>query len=60
VPITRDGAVVRAFESGAVAVNPSAAPAVVQLPGRASSFTLPPGGAVIEVRGQLTASYAAG
>jgi hypothetical protein len=50
---------VRAFQAGAVAVNPGQAPAVVQLPGESRSFTLPPGGAVIEVDGKLTASYAA-
>jgi Hypothetical glycosyl hydrolase family 15 len=58
LPARRDGAVVRGFDSGAVAVNPGEAPAVIELPGETQSFTLPPGGAVIEVRGRLTASYA--
>ena len=57
LPDRRDGAVVRAFDSGAVAVNPGEAPAVIQLPGETTSFTLPPGGAVIDVGGKLTASY---
>ncbi|HET6848236.1 MAG TPA: putative glycoside hydrolase [Gaiellales bacterium] len=57
LPDRHDGAVVRAFDSGAVAVNPGAAPAVIELPGETRSFTLPPGGAVIEVKGKLTASY---
>jgi len=48
---------VRAFDSGSVAVNPGEAPAVIQLPGETKSFTLPPGGAVIDVGGTLTASY---
>jgi hypothetical protein len=56
-PERHDGAVVRAFDSGSVAVNPGEAPAVIQLPGETKSFTLPPGGAVIDVGGTLTASY---
>jgi len=59
LPVRRDGALVRAFDSGAVAVNPGDAPAVVELPGQTRSFTLPPGGAVIDVGGKLTVSYAA-
>ena len=58
VPARRDGALVRAFDSGAVAVNPGQAPAVIELPGESKSFTLPPGGAVIDVKGKLTVSYA--
>jgi hypothetical protein len=57
LPERHDGAEVRAFDSGAVAVNPGEAPAVIQLPGETKSFTLPPGGAVIDVGGKLTASY---
>lgn len=58
VPARRDGALVRGFDSGAVAVNPGQAPAVIELPGETKSFTLPPGAAVIEVKGKLTVSYA--
>ena len=58
LPDRRDGAVVRAFDGGAVAVNPGEAPAVIELPGETRSFTLPPGGAVIDVGGKLTVSYA--
>jgi hypothetical protein len=58
LPVRRDGALVRAFDTGAVAVNPGDAPAVIELPGETRSFTLPPGGAVIEVGGKLTVSYA--
>jgi hypothetical protein len=58
LPVRRDGALVRAFDTGAVAVNPGDAPAVIELPGETRSFTLPPGGAVIEVGGELTVSYA--
>jgi putative glycosyl hydrolase-like family 15 (GHL15) protein len=59
LPARRDGAVVRGFDSGAVAVNPGEAPAVIQLPGETRSFTLPPASAVIEVGGKLTPSYTA-
>lgn len=58
IPFRQNGAYLRAFASGAVAVNPGSAPAVVQLPGETQSFTLPAGAAVIEVKGRLTTSYA--
>ena len=45
------------FDAGAVAVNPGPAPATVQLPGQSSPLELPPGGAVIDVKGRLTTSF---
>jgi hypothetical protein len=56
-PIRQGAALVREFDSGAVAVNPGAAPATVQLPGENSPLVLPPGGAVIDVTGRLTSSF---
>jgi hypothetical protein len=58
VPFRQNGAYLRTFASGAVAVNPGSAPAVVQLPGETQSFTIPAGAAVIDVKGKLTTSYA--
>jgi hypothetical protein len=55
-PVQGD-ALVREFDSGAVAVNPGPAPATVQLPGQSGSMVLPAGSAVIEVKGRLTTSF---
>jgi hypothetical protein len=57
VPIRQGGALVREFDSGAVAVNPGPAPATVQLPGQSGPLVLPAEGAVIEVKGRLTTSF---
>jgi hypothetical protein len=56
-PIQQGDALVREFDSGAVAVNPGPAPATVQLPGQSGPLVLPPDGAVIDVAGRLTTSF---
>ena len=56
-PVSQGDALVREFDSGAVAVNPGPAPATVQLPGQTGSLVLPAGSAVIEVKGRLTTSF---
>ena len=56
-PIRQGDALVREFDSGAVAVNPGPAPATVQLPGQSAPLVLPAEGAVIEVKGRLTTSF---
>jgi hypothetical protein len=40
-----------------VAVNPGALPADVQLTSQSQPITVPPGGALIEANGQVTASF---
>ena len=56
-PIRQGDALVREFDSGAVAVNPGPAPAPVQLPGQSAPLVVPAEGAVIEVKGRLTTSF---
>jgi hypothetical protein len=56
-PIRQGDALVREFDSGAVAVNPGPAPATVQLAGQSAALVLPAEGAVIEVTGRLTTSF---
>jgi len=56
-PVVQNGVYVRTFEHGEVAVNPGALPADVQLASQSQPITMPPGGALIEANGKVTASF---
>jgi hypothetical protein len=56
-PVQQDGAYVRTFASGEVAVNPGPLAASLQVPGRDQPVTVPPNAAFILANGRLTTSF---